>query len=172
MSYVNPFESPQNLTIPALSQAQRKIPTYSLVMLIIDLVLRGLRLLVVLLGIVGIVALKDEPDMFFYGVLEVVTGGMMVVFGGLGDVLLLMKKRVGVYLCWLGIAATLANMGVGLAELPLQFERGAFADPAMPNADSIKMVAWTAAILTLLFRLTLTVMYGVAVYLADKSFRK
>ena len=100
MSYVNPFESPQQVTIPALSQAQPKIPTYSLVMLIIDLVLRGLRLLVVLLGIVGIVALQDEPDMFFYGVLEVVTGGMMVVFGGLGDILLLMKKRVGVFVMW------------------------------------------------------------------------
>jgi hypothetical protein len=171
MSYANPFEPPRLVTSP-VSQNNAKLPVFSIVMLIIDLVFRSIRFLVVLLGIVGLAVLKDEPDMFFYGILEVITGAMMFLFGGIGDVLVLMKKRVGIYLCWIGVAATIANLGVGILELPLQLQRGAFANPGAQDVEMLKTVAYTAAILTILFRLILTILYGIAVHMAGKALKK
>jgi hypothetical protein len=168
---LNPFEPPQAGQQQAGVSTQ-KLPVYSIVMLIVDLVFRGIRLLLVGLTIVGIAAMASQGQNLNMAYFELISGAMMVVFGGIGDVLLLCKVRFGAYLCWAGIAATIANMGVGLMQLPAQLERMDTMPPSGADVEVLKMVAWVTAGAVVVFRLGLVVMYAIAVYMAARALRR
>jgi hypothetical protein len=168
---VNPFEPPEARQQP-MSVSTQKLPIYSITVLIIDLVFRGIRLLLVGLTIVGIAALSSQGQNLSMAYLELFSGAAMVLFGGVGDVLLLCKVRFGAYLCWAAILATLANMGVGLMQLPAQLERMEVMPPQGADVEVLKMVAWISAGAVILFRLTLVIMYAVAVQMAGRALRK
>ena len=168
---VNPFEPPEARQ-SQVSTSTQKLPIYSIAVLIIDLVFRGIRLLLVGLTIVGIAALSSQGQNVSMAYLELFSGAAMVLFGGVGDVLLLCKVRFGAYLCWAGILATLANMGVGLMQLPAQLERMEVMPPQGADVEVLKMVAWISAGAVILFRLTLVILYAVAVQMASRALRK
>ena len=99
-------------------------------MFIISLVFVLLRIVAVLLGIVGVVAVlngaKIEINMI-QAVVEIGSGAAMVLFGLLGNGLMLAKKRTGYLFGWLLVFSVLVNIGTGLfgiGDLFNQFQPG------------------------------------------------
>jgi hypothetical protein len=169
MSQDNPYASPSHFgSQPTLSTAQGdRLPTYSVVMLIIDIVFRCIRILLVALGIVGILALGPADPIYFWGILEIITGVAMIVFGLLGDSLVLAKKKIGITLCWIALMVTVGNMIVGFCELPLLIQQQMAQAPAA-QADAMKIGMIVGVVFMATIRLSLIIAYAVAVAMAAK----
>ncbi len=159
----NPYAAAgvQNPSAFQPSAASEKMPTFVTVMMIIDMVFRGLRVPIALLGIVGVVVMPSDNPMFLPGIFEVITGAVMAVCGLVGDGLVLAKRRIGLIFCWVAVAATLANVVVALFELPIQ---------AGQQPENVRMVVYAVAGIFLIFRLALIGTYGFALLLAKKYF--
>lgn len=167
----NPFALPPSATPPQIAYPVDQFPKFSLVVLIVDLAMRTLRMLMVVLSIMGVVAMGQGNPMHFWGILEIVTGLLMVVFGLSGDVLVLTKQRWGLYLCWIAALASIASILVGLCEVPLIWEaqlNGGRLPPGQENAVKIGM--WVGAIMTALLRMGLTIVYCIALSIAKRYF--
>ena len=173
MSSDNPFASPY-ATLPQRPRTPARasqLPMFSMVVLIIDLVFRFLRVVLVLFSVIGIWALGTANPLFFWGVLEIVTGGAMVIFGILGDSLVLAKKRIGLSLCWIALIATVANLIVGLCEIPLQMDAQMQNGQIGPEqAQAVKIGMLIGGGVVGLLRLGLIIGYGVALSMAKRFF--
>lgn len=171
MSSENPFAVPQGVNPPILANAADKLPTYAQVVVIIDLVLRILRMLLAIFSIVGIIAMGQQNPMYLWGILEIATGVSMVACGLSGDSLVLAKQRWGLVLCWIALLATIGNVVVGLFEVPLVWEAQVQSGKLPPGQENaVKIVMWVGAIMTSLFRFGLIIAYGIALVIAKRYF--
>src|SRR6188768_4190877 len=98
---INPYQSAQEA--PRLSSNKPKLPTFALVMIIIDLVFLGFRVLFVLAGMAGLASGINDPMILRTGYFEVGTGLLMVLAGIPGDIALLLRQKWGVWLAWIKV---------------------------------------------------------------------
>lgn len=101
-------------------------PIYTLVVAIIDMVFCVLRLALVGMGIYGLTLIMRRPDAgstVAMGIAEVVSGAAMVVLGIAANGMILAKKRPGVIIGWMLVAATGVSLGLGLFQGFMQMSR-------------------------------------------------
>lgn len=140
-----------------------KMPVYSRVVLIIDMILCGFRGLLVVFGVVGYVVMKQQLGAIASTALfEVGTGLGIVVFGLSGDLLLLLGRTWAIGLAYLALFFTVGSMAVGLWQLTIQYAQLAGNDPAQQIGAVIGVV------LALGIRLAIVSVYGVALYMYSK----
>ena len=163
----NPYDAPQAYQDPARRPQQpTPFPVYCTVIFIIDLVLLGLRALLVLLGIVGLIAISNMPEaqqdpmVMQTAAAEIASGACMVLFGGLAAIFLLMRQRWAVVLAYLKIVAVLGSIAVGLWQITFTIEQF--------NRPEEKMGAMIGAGVVVLIRLTLIGAYAFALHLFVK----
>lgn len=171
MSTENPFASPLSTSLPPVAHSVDSFPKYSKVVLIIDLVLCMPRLLVVVLSIAGFMVMNRNNPLYHFSIPEIVTGLLIVVFGVLGDVLVLTKRRWALYLCWLGVVAALLNLIVGFCEVPVIWGAKVARGEIPPDqAEAVRIGMWAGAIFTGFIRLGLNVAYCTALVFAKRYF--
>ncbi len=125
----NPYASGTLAPPPPRPQSvARKMPVFPMVMFILSLVFTVLRVPLVLFGFVALTALADIPPSLMATVpFELGSGSAIVVFGLAANILLLMKKNIGVPLGWCLVASVVFSLAVGLWQGGLQageFEAG------------------------------------------------
>jgi hypothetical protein len=155
----NPYRAPQQPPYPTsyyAPPATGQFPTFSKVMLIIDLVLSLLRVPLVVFGVVAIDTLEQVDDPILATVVyEVATGAAMAFFGILADSAMLAKQRWGAMVGYLAVTATLANTAVGIWQLTININH--LADPAVRIASVI------GGGFTVLVRLGILALYTLAI---------
>lgn len=140
-----------------------QMPLFSRVVLIIDMVLCGFRGLMVVFGVVGYVVMKQQLGAIVSTALfEIGTGLGIVVFGLLGDLLLLLGRTWAMGLAYLALFFTIGSMAVGLWQLTIQYAQLAGNDPAQQIGAVIGVV------LALGIRLGIVSAYGVALSMYSK----
>jgi hypothetical protein len=139
-----------------------KYPVFATVMASVDLGFCLIRVLLVLLGIVGLIMMKTEDPLYQTGGLELVTGVGIVLFGIPANILLLLRKPAGVPLGYLNILFTGLSMLVGI------FQGNALFGKAGDGAEAAGMVVGLGVVLVI--RLTLLIVYGAALSQAKKYF--
>ncbi|MEZ6137990.1 MAG: hypothetical protein R3C53_24160 [Pirellulaceae bacterium] len=169
MSSGNPYAVPESTNFGQPNTSNIRFPVYTTVMLIVDIVFRLIRMLLVSFSILGVSMMAADDPMYYWGIGEVVTGVLMAVCGLLGDGLVLGKKRIGLFFCWIALLATLGNLVVGLGEIPYMMA-GQLADVPADQANAMRIGMWGGAIVMSIFRLALVVAYGVALVMAKRYF--
>ena len=157
-SAVRPQQAPAAPVLPAAP----KFPVFATVMASVDLGFCLIRVLIVLLGIVGLIMTKEGDPAYATGGLEIITGIGIVLFGIPANVLLLLRKPSGLPLGYLNLLFTGASMLVGLLQGNALFGK------ASDGAQAAGIVVGLG--LVLVIRLALLLCYGVALNLAKKFF--
>jgi hypothetical protein len=124
---INPYHSPQafpgQYPFAPAPAAEESLPTYCKVMFIIDLVMSGLRLLVVPLSVLGYAVIKDEnPEMLPSVIAEIVTGAGIGICGVLAAIVLLMRKPWGLAPAGAAVFFTLGALLVGVWQVVMQWD--------------------------------------------------
>lgn len=159
MNEINPFSSPTAGNFPGQPSShhgKRSFPKFPLVMFIIGIVLCGLRLIMVLLGIVGFFAIPADDPLKPTVVAEVATGAGIAIFGLLGYTMMLMRKRVGIPLFWICFVSVLGSVIVGAIQLSLIVDAQNFQGPE-------RIGAWVGGGIVIVIRLGIIVAMAVAV---------
>ncbi len=171
MSNLPPPLNPYSYTVPspeATYLQPNRYPTQIIVAATIDLFYLALRLVLVGLGAIGLAAMGTDDPLFIFGILEILTGGLMVLFGIPAGILLIIKHRRGVLLGWLCLIATLLNLVVALAEIPIQLGN-AQARMAGQNPTAVYIGALVGGGFVLLLRLAWNGFYAYALVEAKKA---
>jgi hypothetical protein len=94
--------------------------------------------------------------------LEIATGAGIVIFGLLGDLLLLLKQRWALVLAAMALLFTLASTGVGIWQLSEMYQ-------PMAGNDAARQVGFViGGLFTLMVRIGIAVAYGVALWMYSK----
>lgn len=161
----NPYEptrsTPAGSMPYATASVARPMPVFCLVVFIIDLVLLGLRAMLVLLGFVGLQAAAGNPMVRETGVAEIATGAAMVLLGVSANVAMLARQSWGVYLAYLKVLATLGSCGVGIWQLTIMLQQ-------FPEGSAERVGAMVGAAIAMMFRVALVVVYVTAVIMFSK----
>lgn len=158
---LNPYRAPFASGAAGTRVRSDSLPTYVVVMMIIDLCLCALRGVLVVFSIIGLMVLMREPPgvvgtpdvMRTTAPLEVATGIGIVVFGLVANVAILLRQRWGVIVGWFAAGATLASIAVGI------WQSTAMQPPAGVDADAFRLGATIGVVFTTLFRLGLLAAY-------------
>ena len=154
---LNPYASPfggQAARWPG--QPNAGLPIFAKVMFIIDLVFCGLRIPIVLIGIVGYGSLLQAKDPLLPTALgEIVSGLGIALFGIAGDVLALLRKPWAVWLCCLALLSTFASLGVALWQVTIQGSN-------FPAGSPQRMGFYIGVGFVLIIRLTIIALYSAA----------
>ncbi|TVS11940.1 MAG: hypothetical protein EA424_23140 [Planctomycetaceae bacterium] len=169
----NPYNSPlygapgQPTLDPFGSRpAVKTLGGFVLTILILDLVFCAMRFGLAMLGAVGFAMIEPDDPMRPTVVFEVGTGLAIALFGISANILILLKKPIGIYLAVVKIFFTVANMLVGIWQASLQF--GPIAEGAVGAERTGILVGFTIGILFVLgFRLTLMGLYIAALVKAN-----
>lgn len=104
------------------SPVAQPLPTFCLIVFIVDLVLCSLRLLMVPFSILGLMFAEDVEQVFGASVFAEILAGLLIgVIGIAANVMLLVKKPLGVHLGNALVALTVASYGVAVWQTVLQF---------------------------------------------------
>lgn len=140
------------------------LPTFVLVIAIVDLLFCVLRLGFVGLSVLGLMMMAEGAPAFLPGIFEALTGLGIAGFGIPGNALLLAKRRVSLILCKLNLAFTVASMVVSVWSLALMLPQGGRQGEVVAFA--------VGAAFVLVVRILLAVVYGVALVGAMRYFRR
>jgi hypothetical protein len=133
---------------------------FVLTIVIMDLVFCVLRLVIAMIGLRGYAVIPEDHSLHRTVIFEVVTAAGIGVLGILANVLILLKRRIGIPLALASILFTVLNIFVGLWQARLQM-------PAqMGTPETIGF--FVGIVLVLGMRLVLLVLYVVAVLGARK----
>lgn len=114
---LNPYQSP--ILAAQVIAPSPPLPTYCFVMAIIDLVLLGLRSILVVAGIVGIFVAPEDQMVLQTGMFEVGSGLIMVLAGLTANIGMLMKKSWAVPFGYIKTFAALTSIGVAVWQLSM-----------------------------------------------------
>lgn len=145
----NPYNAPlpSQPAMPMIGAAT--LPTFCKTVFIIDLVLCVLRGLLVLVGVVGIMVLKQQQSPLYKTALLELCFNFLIFAAGLpANIGMLMKQSWGVVLAYVAGLATLASVGVGCYHLPLVMEK-------FPDGSPERVGAYIGAGVTCLIRVAL-----------------
>lgn len=156
----NPYATQSSTAPPLAAAPASRFPTYAMVMFIISLVFCAIRLLFVALGVIGIMVMRNEVVdengiSMTSAILEVVTGAAMVLFGGMGNVMMLLRIRAGFYFGWLLVIATAGNMLTAVLQVNQLFQK-------VPEGSPEYIGALVGLGFAIIFRTAILVAYGVA----------
>ncbi|MCA9035851.1 MAG: hypothetical protein KDA91_12015 [Planctomycetaceae bacterium] len=162
----NPYLASQGQPPVGTSQppADGRLSGFAKGMVIASLVFCCLRIPLLVLSCLGLVMLlREDPNnpIMKYVALEIGSAAGMAIFGVTGNILLLMGKRLGILFGWLLAACTVGSLIVGVLESDLQFQQFA---PGSPERTG----AWIGLGVVLAFRVSLLVMYVVALRIASR----
>lgn len=143
---------------PIARRRSAKLPTFCLVMFIIDLIFCCLRVLFVILGVVGYQMLKQQGDpMADTALYEIVTGGLIVLFGIPANGLMLAKQKWAVFLGWLTLVVTFASIAVGI------WQASVMMDGIAANGNEAEQVGgYIGAGFSIIVRLGIVICYAIA----------
>ena len=117
----NPYATPQAGSFPPPPSGTRGFPGFAKFMFIFDLVVDGLRALLVPLSVVGYQQLaKAQNPLAPTAVAEIAFGTILVVLGVTTNVFLLLRKPWAVVLGYLLLLATCGSLLVSLWQLSFQ----------------------------------------------------
>lgn len=136
----------------------------------IDLAFLLIRIGLVGLGVIGVIAMGPNDPLFVWGILEVVTGSAMIVFGIPADILMLLGKRLGATLGVLALVATASNIVVTLFEIPMQLSNMR-ANAPVENQQAYIVGAMVGAGFVIFIRLIWNGFYAFAAYRAFNTYR-
>lgn len=146
----------------------KTLGTFVLTILIIDLVLCCLRLILAALGLAGFAMIPADDPMYATVVFEVGTGFAIALFGIPANLLILLKKRIGIYVAIVKIFFTLANILVGIWQASLQF--GPMTSEVEGPERAGMMVGFMIGVgFVVVFRLVLMGLYVAALVKANKA---
>jgi hypothetical protein len=136
-----------------------KIPLFSKVMIIIDLVFCILRGPLLLLGLLGAVMLKKQGNSEILGtvVFEIGSGAGIFIFGLAANIMMLLKKKIGVWFAAVNILATVISIGVGIWQASINVSN--------MTSGSVELVGGIiGGIIAVLIRIAIFVLYCYAVF--------
>jgi hypothetical protein len=152
----NPYQSPLGAQYPSsLNRPSSEYPVFCRTMFIIDLVLCGLRGILVVFSLVGYSTMGANEPLMATAIYEILTGVVIAGVGLLANILLLCRQGWAVVLGYVTSLATVASVGVGLWQLSLMAPQ-AGGDPAQQAGFM------AGAGCSLVFRLILIVLYVAA----------
>ncbi len=159
--YLSPAAGPygQPFTQASAHRSAPRLPTYCLVIFIMDLVFATLRAPLVLIGIVGLhmaaqgmIAEETGRMVFRTGLAEVLTSAGIVLFGIPANIGLLCKKPWGLILAWVVAAITVGSIGVGVWQLILMVQ-------PIPEGSMERIAAGAGGLIAGTFRVVLLGLY-------------
>ena len=139
--------------------AEDELPMFVKVVLIVDLVMCSLRALLVALGIVGSFMLMTQGQsgtQLVMTVLEVASGLVIAAAGLSGNIMMLLRKRAGLFLGIIATLATSVSILIGVIQALTMYEQ-------FVGGTEAQMVGFIIGFgLTALIRIGLLVLYIVA----------
>ncbi|MCE5277754.1 MAG: hypothetical protein ABFD92_15800 [Planctomycetaceae bacterium] len=127
---------------------------------IADLVLCSVRAILVIFSVIGWASLSRSNELYQTAVFEVLSGLGIALLGVPGNILILMKKKIGCALGWGNIVFTGMSIAVALWQAPMLHKM-------QSGAEAAGFIG--GAILAVLVRVGLLVIYIVTVVRASKE---